>query len=103
MGREAGEEPLERGRVAEVKRGCAQRCDFVAGAVEPVTVTAGEDELGAGGSRLAGGFQTDARACTDHDNGLTGQAPQGLPGDYGCGAHDGLLGCIVTRYSMVFL
>src|SRR5439155_14497186 len=67
--RQAAEEPLQFRGVIEIQRRRAEPGYLSAGAVEPLRVAAGDDELGAGRTRLAGGLQTDTGAAADdHDD-----------------------------------
>ena len=59
--------------IGGVERLRAQRADLGRCLLEPVRVTAGEDDVGALGAGQPRGLQPDARAAADHDDCLPGQ------------------------------
>lgn len=70
---QVGEEPPEGGRVGGVEGRDRVRADVGRGLLEVFGVPARQDDLGAVGAGPAGGFQADAGAAADHDDGLPGQ------------------------------
>ena len=88
-GREILEERLQGGRIVGVEGGGARRVELARCLLEAFGVTAGEDDAGALGAGAPGGFQPDARAPADHDDGLSEQLRFALGGyRSGCGSHD---------------
>jgi hypothetical protein len=71
--RQIGEESVKGGRVRGVEGGGAQRADLGRGVLQAFFTAAGEDDVGAFGAGTTGGFEADARASADHDDGLPGQ------------------------------
>lgn len=71
---EAAEEPLQRCRVMGIESPCGASAHLGGGALEPVRVTSGEDDLGPLGPRPSGRLKTDTRTAPDDDDGLTVQS-----------------------------
>ena len=87
--RQAAEEPAERIRVGGVERRAAARAELGRGLLEPAGVAGGQDDLGSFGAGPPGGFQPDAGAAADHDDGLPGQFGSAWAGrGIGRGGHD---------------
>ena len=63
-------EPFE---VGGIEGRDARRADLGRGALEALAIAAREDDLGALGACPSGGFESDARAPADHDDGLPGE------------------------------
>src|SRR5262249_23448412 len=69
-GRQLPEEALEGGRIGGVEGRGAQRTEFARGVLEALGIPAGEDQVGPLSACSPGGFEPDAGAATDHDDGL---------------------------------
>ena len=69
-GRQVSEESFQRSRIIGVEGGGAQRADLARGALEAVAIPGGEDQLCPLSARSSGGFEPDAGAAADHDDGL---------------------------------
>ena len=67
------EEPLQRRGIVGVEGGDAPGVDVESCLLQPLRISAGEDDLGALGAGAAGGLEPDAGAAADQDNGLAGQ------------------------------
>jgi len=103
------EEPPERGRVGGVEGGGAARVDVARRLLEPLGITAGEDDLGALAAGTASGLEADAGAAADQDDGLAEQLRLArCPSGSGLGGHDrlaicasiGVIGCGMSAISM---
>jgi hypothetical protein len=68
------EEALQGGQVVRVERRGAPRTDLGGGALQPVAVAAGQDDVGPLGPRTPRRLQPDPGAPTDHDHGLSPQS-----------------------------
>ena len=77
---QAGEELAQRRRVGRVERRGAGRADLAGRLLEPVRMPGGQDDVGPLGPCAPGRLQPDAGAAADQDD--------GLPGQFGSGAHD---------------
>src|SRR5262245_66090404 len=88
-GRQVSEESFQRSRIISVEGGGAQRADLARGALEALAIPGGEDQLGSLSTRSSGGFEPDAGAAADHDDGLSEEFRLARDGrGDGCGAHD---------------
>jgi hypothetical protein len=67
------EESLQRRCIVGVEGGRALRVDLACRSLERVGIAAGEDDVGTFGASMSRGFETDAGAAADHDEGLPGQ------------------------------
>src|SRR5262249_15258333 len=88
-GRQVSEESFQRRRIIGVEGGGAQRADLARGALEARAIPGREDHFAPLSARSSGGFEPDAGAAADHDDGLSEEfrlARDGRGG--GCGAHD---------------
>jgi hypothetical protein len=90
--RQVTEEPLEEGRIRGVESRGAQRVKLARGALEGLGTPAGKDHPGALSAGSSGGFESDAGATADHDDGLPEEFRFALHGKdgkgVGCGVHD---------------
>jgi len=87
-GRQVAEERLEGSRIRGVEGRSAQRGDLARGDLEPLGIAAGEDQLGPLSACSSGGFEPDAGATADHDDGLPEEFRFALDGrGVVCGAH----------------
>jgi hypothetical protein len=66
------EEPPETAEVGGVECGDT-RAELAADAVQAISVSRREDQLGPLGASKPGRFESDARAAADHDDGLSGE------------------------------
>src|SRR5262249_58882 len=87
-GREILEERLRGGRIGGVEGRGALRVELERCLLEAFWIAPGEDDTGALGAGAPGGFQPDAGAAADDDDGLAEQF-RFPPGGYssGCGGH----------------
>ena len=86
---QAVEESFQRRRISRVERGGTPRADVERCTLEPLGITAGEDDVGALRAGASGSLEADSGAAADHDNGLPDQfrlAGNGNTG--GRGGHD---------------
>jgi len=82
------EEPLQGSRVVGVEGRSAWRAEFRRRLLEPVGITAGEDDISTLSPGAPGCLEPDARAAADHDDGLSGQFRFALGGNRsGCAGH----------------
>jgi len=90
--REGPEERVESVGIEGVECRVPLRADLGGGASEALRVPAGEDDLGAFGAGGPGGFEPDAGAAADDDDGLPAQGRLPQAGRaVGEGGHDGLI------------
>ena len=83
------EERLQGGRIVGVEGRGALRAELARGSLEAFGIAPGEDDAGALGAGSPGGFQPDAGAAADDDDGLADQFPFALGGySSGSGGHD---------------
>jgi hypothetical protein len=78
--RQVPEELLERTRLGGIEGRAAQRAELGRSALQALGVAAGEDQVGSLGARPPGGFEPDAGAAADHDDGLPEQLRFATPG-----------------------
>src|SRR5262245_55783993 len=87
--RQPVEESLQRSRIVSVERSGALRADVECSSREPIGVAACEDDVGAFGAGAPGGFESDAGAATDDNDGLIEQLRRvASPYAGGFGGHD---------------
>src|SRR5262245_33489842 len=88
QGRQVSEESFQGSRIIGVEGGSAQRADLARGALEALAIPGGEDQLGPLSTRSSGGFEPDAGAAADHDDGLSEEFRLARDGrGSSCGAH----------------
>src|SRR6516162_9542707 len=87
-GRQALEEPVERGRVVRVEGPGLPRADLGRGVLQAVGIAAGEDDIGTLSPGAPGRPEPDACAAADHRDGLSGPFRFALAGNSsGCAGH----------------
>ena len=80
-GRQALEEPVERGRVVRVEGPGLPRADLGRGVLQAVGIAAGEDDIGTLSPGAPGRPEPDACAAADHRDGLSGPFRFALAGN----------------------